>query len=687
MKLCHKTKITFLLLICSFGWVNGQVIVDKRMKYGQQVHPERVDNYQFSSYYSNNKNAYNLKGFKMSSPGGLIRTLKVNPAGYSFAIISGKEGKTKLTVDRINNQNKPLEAKELTAPTAICYTPDSRQLLVADGSQIKALDSKTLTEQRRFSVSAGNVTDMLISPNGYYLALIYPDRVDIYNLESGMLRHSFPGAGNNSVAFSESSNKIGLLSPGGSLTIYNTYDFQPSNGLTDLGSQTSGLFFHPDENYVGFAADGNRIQFINLFDPADRPSIYEQGASNPRFLRDGQQNLFLSNVAGNNILYRQVKGFSQNNLFLVNKRVDELMAEWTKMRPGETELEYRERVNAESMKAQRLLFFNQVATELALTAGLGEFGEVRLGRYNPETGILTIALATGDIFIQVPMEDMESFGDGNNLEVHNPVYTVTEENAFKLIYLDVFNPTNGKTYAYDITSGQSFDFLNLDDSFVSLDLILKGQREDVMLLDIKDRILKQAKEANRLSDYTNLLVNSRTEQAYDASGNKIQNRIIDFAYEVDPEGSATEDFAPGKYMVTESPAAASMLEIIKDAFDNVIGEYIVDGKKVVVKITGSADALPINGRLAYDGSLGDFADEPCKVNGVLTTLSVDKQKGITTNEQLGFMRAKGVEQRLTELLPHMSKMERTYEHNIEVAQEKGAQFRRIAVSFEFIDAL
>lgn len=682
-----KLPIFAGLLAISVSSIDAQVIVDKRMKYGQEVHPEKVDNYQFSTYYSNKKNAYNLKGFKMSSPGGPITAIKVNPAGYSFAMISGKDGKTKLTVDRINNQTKPQTAPNLTAPTAICYSPDSRRLLVADAGYIKFLDSKTLAEQRRFAISSGQPTDMVISPNGFFLALVFPDRVDVYNIETGALRHSFAGAGNNSVAFTESSSKIGLLTPNGNLTVYNTYDFSSANGITDLGSRTTNLFFHPDENYVGFAADGNRIQFVNLYDPTDRPSIYEQGADNPRFLRDGQQNLFLSNVAGNNILYRKISGFSQNNLFLANKLADEMMAEWMKMRPGETELEYRERVNAESIKAQRLLFLNQAATQLALTAGLGDFGEVRLGRYNKETGILTISLAHDEIFIQVPFEDMEGFGDGNNLEIKNPVYTITPENTFKLIYLDVYNPTNGKTYAYDAADGQSFDFLNLDDSFVSLDLILKGQREDILLLDIKDRILNQAKEANRLSDYTSLIVDSRIDQVFDANGNKIQNRIIDFAYEVAPEGSAKEDFSPGKFKVTESPAAASMLEIIKDAFDNVIGEYVVSGKKVLVKITGSADALPINGKLAYDGSIGVFTDEPCKVNGALTTLSVDPAKGITSNEQLGFMRAKGVEQRLTELLPQLNTMDKTYEHNIEVAQEKGAQFRRIAVSFEFIDAL
>ncbi len=682
-----KTPLFTILFALNIISVNAQISVDKMMKYKQEVHPELTDNYLFSTYYSNKKSAYNLKGYKMSGAGGPIIALKVNPAGYSYAMISGKDGKTKLTIDRINNQNKPQTAKSVITPTAICYTPDSRQLLVADEGYIRKLDSKTLELQQQFSIGSGTPSDLIVSVNGYYIAIVYPDRVDIYNLESGVLRHSFPGAGNNSVAFTESSNKIGLLTPNGNLTIYNTSDFQPATVITNLGSHTEGLFFHPDENYAGFAADGNRIQFVNLFDTTDRPSISEQGASNPRFLRDGQQTLFLSNVAGNNILYRHIVGFSQNNLVLVNKRADELMAEWSKMRPGETEFEYRERVNEETMKAQRLVFLNQAATELALTAGLGDLGEVKLGRYNPETGILTISLDRCEIFIQVPMEDMAGFGDGNNLEVGNPVYTVTPENTFQLIYLDVYNPTNGKTYAYDISAGQSFDFLNLDDSFVSLDLILKAQREDVMLIDIKDRILNQAKEAQRLSDYTKLLVDTRTEQTYDANGKKIQNRIIDFAYEVDPEGSATEDFSPGRFKVAESPAAASMLEIIKDAFDNAIGEYIVGGKKLIIKITGSADAMPINGRLAYDGSLGNFIDEPCKVNGLLTTLSIDSSKGITNNEQLGFMRAKGVEKRLTELLPQLNTMDKTYEYNIEIAQEKGAEFRRIAVSFEFIDAL
>lgn len=52
------------------------------------------------------------------------------------------------------------------------------------------------------------------------------------------------------------------------------------------------------------------------------------------------------------------------------------------------------------------------------------------------------------------------------------------------------------------------------------------------------------------------------------------------------------------------------MKIIKNAFEGDFSKYLSEGKQVKVIITGSADAAPIRGRLAYDGRYGEFVDEP-----------------------------------------------------------------------------
>lgn len=99
-----------------------------------------------------------------------------------------------------------------------------------------------------------------------------------------------------------------------------------------------------------------------------------------------------------------------------------------------------------------------------------------------------------------------------------------------------------------------------------------------------------------------------------------------------------------------------------------------------------ADALPINGRIAYDGVYGDFVGEPVYKNGDLSNITVTKSSGITENEQLAFLRAVGVREYIGKNLPDLKEMNTDYRHNIEVTEGKGGEFRRITVEFIFVDA-
>lgn len=680
------TLILSFLFFASFPTSAGVVKINKLQNYKQSVNPEIVDNYLFATYFTNAKKAYNLRGFEIGSPGNKIHDLKINPAGYSFAMLYGKPGKTAVRIQSFNPaRNIKEDLKGLIAPTAICYMPDSRQIAVADDGKIKFYNSKNYEIEREIPL-ASSPTSLVVSPNGELAIAVYPNYIRILTLSTGEVRKTIDTSSPASVAFNPSNTQLGILTEDGKLTIYSTGDLSVVNTFENLGTGKS-LFFHPNENYVGMIVDSNRVEFINLFDAADRPVIYDKDLTWAKFLHDGIGDLYLVTSGNNTIKYRQIEGFAPNYGLLLNQMVEDRMREWTKMRPGETELEYRERVNEESMRKQRLLFMNEAASELALTAGLGNFSDVTLGRYNPADGTLIVSLGgLNDIYLKVPPEDMAGFGDGNNLQFSNHVFSLTPDNRFELIYVQVYNPTNSKTYIFDNLEGQDLSFLMTDNNFVSLDLIMQSSREDVMLNDIKNRIIEEARKNNTLSDHTTINVETHIEPATDDMGRKINNYHVDLTYMVDAAGSAKEDFAPGKYRIEQSPAALSLAKIIQQAFTNEFAPYLVAGKKLIINITGSADALPINGAIAYDGSLGQFEEEPCYINGNLTTVSVNSKDAIRTNEQLAFMRAQALQQNMAQNLPQLSNMNLVYKNNIEVSKEKGAEFRRINVSLIFIDA-
>lgn len=662
------------------------VKVDRTQTFRQEVTPEAIDNYMFATYFSNAKKAYNQRGYEIGSAGNKILDIKINPAGYSFALLYGKPGKTAVKIKSLNPaRNVNAELKGLVAPTAICYTPDSRQIAIADDGKIKFYDSKAFDLVKQLLIT-DTPTKLVISPNGYLAVTASPQIVKVLSLSDGGVRKEIKVSAEPSVAFNSSSSQLGVLTPDGTLTIYSTADMSEVNTIGNLGA-SANLFFHPAENYAGTVTENTRIQFVNLYDTADRPVIYDTDITWAGFLHDGRGNLYLASSGKGMIKYREIGGFLPNYGLLLNQEIEARMREWTKMRPGETELEYRERVNEESMHRQRILFANQVATELALTAGLGSFLDVTLGKYNPNDGTLIISLGgLNDIYLTVPPEDMAGFGTGNDLQFSNQVFSINPDNSFEVIYVQVYNPTNGKTYIFDNLDKQNLSFLISDNGFVSLDLIMQSSREEVLLKSIKDRIIDEAMRNNILSDYTTINVDTHIEPATDDKGRRINNYHVDFSYMVDAKGSATEDFAPGKYMIEQSPAALSLARIIQQAFSNEFEPYLVAGKTLLIDVTGSADALPINGMIAYDGSLGDYDDEPCYIDGNLTTVSVNPNDGIRTNEQLAFMRAQSVKQNMLRNLPQLNDMNIIYKNNIEVSKEKGAEHRRINVSLIFMDA-
>lgn len=76
--------------------------------------------------------------------------------------------------------------------------------------------------------------------------------------------------------------------------------------------------------------------------------------------------------------------------------------------------------------------------------------------------------------------------------------------------------------------------------------------EEMRLQELKQKVVDEAKMQNVISDHTNITVDSRVVSDFDANGEKILNYVVKFSYQVEPDFSVHEDFAPGKYHVEES---------------------------------------------------------------------------------------------------------------------------------------
>ncbi|MGN0238382.1 MAG: WD40 repeat domain-containing protein [Lepagella sp.] len=667
---------------------NSRLNVSKFLNYKQPVTPQLLDNYLFSTYDAAGKKAYNLKGFEIANPGGKIVEIKVNPAGASYALIFNSGKQNSLKVYDTYQSNKVLFDLEKTInPVSMAYSADSRLLYVADlYSSLKVYDTKNMMLIDQWAIPAA-LSKMTSSRNGYYIAGCYDTKLIILNPESKSVRHtkSFKSSIID-LSFSEDSSLLAVLLSDGDVEVLSTRDF---NGISPTISRAgaNAVAIHPENKYVAIAKNGNEVELVNITDPKETASLAEPDGkvSYVRFLKDEKENIYLTFNALNAIKYRLLKGLMPNYTKMIREEVLMRMEEWSKMAPGETEKEYLARVNDESRLMQARLFEEEIATRMA--DELVTKSVVTLGAYNPSNNTLSLEFDNmPPIFLNVPEREMRDFMDVANLEFRDPIYGVTADDKFELVYAKVYNKKTGKSYEFNNRERKSLDYLYASDRFVPIELVRQSGMEEVKLTGIKNSVVKEAKENKLISDHTNIDVSTNISTDVDADGKQITNYKVNFKYTVDAGYSAREDFPAGKYKISQSNAANSLMKIVSQAFAKDFAQYVKPGKKVIIKISGSADAIPIQGKILYDGSFGDFVNEPYLLGKDLSTITLTKSDGIRRNEQLAFARAVAVKDYISDNLPQFRTMNTDYKYCVEVSNKKGGEYRRISVEFTFVDA-
>lgn len=655
--------------------------------YKQKVYPQGVDNYLFSTYFYNGKKTYNLRSLPLCSSAGEVVSLKIDPAGSSFTLLVRKGEKTRASVHDLWKTGRLLyEFKDTENPTAVCYTPDAKRILLAADGKLYFFNARRYDPIEKTDMPFA-ATRLAVSGNNYFLAAAQGNRLAVWNLETKRIRKEFElDTPVSDIAFSVDNNIFAVLTADGLLTTYDTKNFLIQQSFDALGEARS-CSFHPEGKYLSVVSGDTRISIINLMDGEDRTYIDnpDGGITDARFVTDGKKQVYLVYNTSSSITYKLMSALAPFYTKLLADELDDRMNDWLKRMPGETLEEYKLRVNEETRAEQIRLFEEEIATRMA--DNLVQMSEVTLGNYNPESNMLAVSFNTmPTIYLNVPAGEVNDFTNTGDLEFRNARYGLTQSDKFELIYADVYNRASGKTYVFDNLDRRSLDYLHSDEHFVPLELVQQSSMEELKLREIKEKIVNLAKQKNTISDHTRISVDARVVPDTDADGKKIMNYKINFSYEVEPGFSAQEDFAPGKYKTEQSGAARSLLAIVKTAFENDFSQYIKEGKKLHVKITGMADALPVNGKILYDGCYGDFVNEPVYKNDDLSNITITRAGGITQNEQLAFLRATGVKEYIDEQVAALRQMDTEYRQYIELATGKGGEYRRITVQFLFIDA-
>lgn len=650
--------------------------------------PKGIASYGPGIYTFVGDHAQTLGNKELATLGKIVKNMEISPSGANFILISFDKKKNRGAAFKMNPADtkiKDFKNKKLGNPIAGTYTSDARRFLLATDKRLNILDARTFEPIDTMSLPF-IPTSMKISENGYYLAMTDGAKVAVYNFEDKKPRQTWDfGGAICEIGFNDDNSEFAILTNDGTLTIYDTRNFLIKKELDNLGN-SSAFDYNFDGKYVAVVTSPHTIEIINLIDPDDRDviDVEKGGITDMQFIPDSYRRTMLAYIVDGGIDVKRMLKLSPYYGKLVSDGAKEMMDEWLKMMPGESMDDYAKRVSDENRKNKLREFEDEIATRLA--GDQLAMSEVSLGKYDRGQGLLGINLGNMPaIYLPVSEEDVVAFKNGKDLEFRNVKYGVTANDKFEIIYAEVYNPTDGKTYIYNNLDRTPLSFLEGDDNVISLEVLQQQRLEEMRLDEIRRKVVDEAKSRNVISDHTSIKVDSRVEPDIDANGNRILNYKVRFVYEVEPEFTAEEDFGPGKYKAEDSHAATAMLDIIKKAFDSELGQYLNAGKKAAVKISGSADATPILHGIAYDGSYGDFDDEPVYQDDQLTAITINPKTGIKENEQLAFLRAYGVKDFLDKNVEKLSGMNTDYRYHISVSEDKGSQFRRISTEFTFFD--
>lgn len=714
MKNPMKKGILLLGMLVLGGKMNAQVI--QRVEIPSKKEITSFDNTTFCVTFLSDEKMWALHDISIANISDVHR-VEFNPTGSSIAVMSGKKDIAVYSFREQNNKmfelkdkRKGLKKREnlpfvlkgemgeklMKAASkgdiislAMCYAPDARHFVASNSlGEIVIYDTKNYMPEAYIQCETP-ATLLAMSSNNYFIAAGAGKKLDIWNFQTKVLRKSIEMQ-DDIVGFDFSSDVsyLAVVTGDKTLTVFDTKTWQKAHVFNQLGGDLTSPSFHPESKYVSVVKNHNSIVIVNLKN-GKIEQVLDEGSQNvakSTFLIDNEKkDVFMLSDRTKSMVFWDANGLNPFYGKVLDEGVVAKMNEWVKMQEGETMEEYALRVNDETRLKQQQLFAQEVATELA--GDRLAFENPFVDNYDTDNGLLTIGFnSLPAISLEMAESDAKDFKDAKDLTFENAIYVLNDKDEFELAYVEVRNVLTDKVYVFD-NVGRLEMLAMEDDNYVPLEIMQQISQEEVQLKEIKEQVVAENKEEQLISENTQIDVKTEVIPDVDADGKKILNYKVGYQYEVINKAfSANEDFPSGGYNIQKSNAAMSLMKIIKNAFEGDFAKYLAEGKQVKVVITGSADASPIRGRIAYNGQYGDFTNEPYYKDGNLDNITVTKASGITSNEQLALMRAAGVKDYVEKNVTTLGNTKNEYEYHVEVAKERGGEYRKINVEFIIIDA-
>jgi WD40 repeat protein/copper chaperone CopZ len=386
---------------------------------------------------------------------GLL-SLTFTPDGKSLVSAGGYDSDNNLKIIHLSTENADFIQGQ-TAVTAVAISKNGKYL-VSGGldRKLRVWDLKTKALIHFSEEHIEKISDVAISDDGQTIVSSggFSDNGGEVICLSGNLWQKKLKLGNLNEGFKSSVNSVDISSDGkfivsaskdGTLRLWNAQNGQLIRDMTEPYTSLLKVRFSPDGRTIATIA---RDKAIRLWDSQTGQKLtallgHTQEVTSIAFSSDGQW--IVSGSMDNTVKIWRANTYKR----LLELEVQTRLNEWMQRGKYEKSLDYQTRVNEES-KAKMI---EQLSDEIIQRLAQEIYPTLQAQKtdYDPDNETFKVQFKSlSPIYINVPIAEAEAF-DRNlpKLEFRNPKFTLSTDENFVLMHVEVFNPVNQKMYFFD----------------------------------------------------------------------------------------------------------------------------------------------------------------------------------------------------------------------------------------------
>ncbi len=164
----------------------------------------------------------------------------------------------------------------------------------------------------------------------------------------------------------------------------------------------------------------------------------------------------------------------------VENYVNDKLSEWQQKSKYENTEDYKNRVSETNRQKKIDYYTNEIINKLAKN-------DIVLksisNEYDPDNEVFKMYFAQlTPIYVKVPKNEAESFDKNNNsLEYKNTDYTLTKDEKYALLYVEVVNTENKKKYIFDSNKPVIFKLTKVEYNFDRVEIEVKDMDEIIQV--------------------------------------------------------------------------------------------------------------------------------------------------------------------------------------------------------------